>query len=73
MVLGSPPTSSCGPGVDVSSDKSDVSVVPAALTFSRTSWNTAQTATAEQDSDARNDTATISHSIGTACAAAGHS
>lgn len=43
----------------MSSDKSDVSVVPAALTFSGTSWNTAQTATAEQDADARNDTATV--------------
>lgn len=59
--------------VDASSDNGDISVVPAALTFSGTSWNMAQTATAEQVADARNDPATISHSIGTACAASAYS
>ena len=49
--------------VAISSDNTDVSANPANLTFTATSWNTAQTVTvtAVQDDDAANDTATLTH------------
>ena len=49
--------------VAISSDNTDVSANPASLTFTATTWNTAQTVTvtAVQDADAANDTATLTH------------
>ena len=77
VTLASQPASSCSGGVGVtvaSSNTADVTVAPTTLTFSSTTWNTAQavTATAQQDADGTNDAATISHSIGTACDASGY-
>ena len=77
VALATSPTSSCSGGVGVtvaSSNTADVTVAPTTLTFSSTTWNTAQpvTATAQQDADTTNDAATISHSIGTACDASGY-
>ena len=48
-----------------SSDNPDVTFSPATLTFTKTSWATAQTVTvtAAQDSDTAEDQATISHAV----------
>ena len=63
VVLNSQPTASVT--VTPSSDNSDVTFSPATLTFTTTNWNTAQTVTvtAEEDSDAVDDAATISHAV----------
>jgi len=47
------------------SNNSDVTFVPATLTFSNSNWSTAQsiTVSAEEDADADNETATITHSV----------
>ena len=47
------------------SDNADVRVTPARLTFTRTTWATAQvvTLTAREDGDAADDTATVTHEV----------
>ena len=49
--------------VAISSNNTDVTASSSSLTFTATSWNTAQTVTvtAGQDDDAANDTATLTH------------
>ena len=49
--------------VAISSDNTDVTASPSSLTFTATSWSSAQTVTvtAGQDDDAANDTATLTH------------
>ncbi len=64
VVLQSQPTGS----VTVTPSKTgstDVTVSPPALTFSSTTWSTAQTVTVEaaEDADAETDTATVSHTV----------
>ena len=64
VVLGSQPTAS----VTVTPSRtgsSDVTFSPATLTFTTSTWNTVQevTVTVAQDSDAVNDSATISHAV----------
>ena len=75
VVLDSPPTG-CGAGVSVgvASNNADVTPSPATLNFTAADWSTAQTVTvtAAHDTDYADDTATISHSISVACAAAGY-
>ena len=53
-----------------SDDTGAVTVSPATLTFTTANWSTAQTvtATAVEDSDLANETATISHTVTSACA-----
>ena len=53
-----------------SDDTSAVTVSPATLTFTTANWSTAQTvtATAVEDNDLANETATISHTVTSACA-----
>ena len=48
-----------------STGSTDVTVSPPALTFSSTTWSTAQTVTVEaaEDADAETDTATVSHTV----------
>ena len=75
LVLNSAPVGcSGGVGVSVASDNTDVTVNPDALAFTATSWDTAQTVTvsAEQDDDGMHDRATLSHTVTTACDAAGY-
>ena len=70
-----PPTGcAAGVGVAVSSDNADVAANPALLTFTTSTWNTAQTvtATAGPDDDGVDDAATLSHGIATACDGAGY-
>ena len=75
IVPDTPPTG-CAAGivVAVSSDNADVTANPALLTFTTSTWNTAQTvtATAGPDNDGVDDTATLSHAITTACDGAGY-
>ena len=63
VALESQPTAS----VTVTPSSSDATkvTVPAALTFTTTNWNTAQTltVTAVEDTDAVNDSATVSHAV----------
>ena len=63
--LESQPTATVTVGVSVSGD-SDVTAAPSTLTFTTTNWGTAQTVTvrAAEDTDAANDTATVSHTVG---------
>ena len=75
LVLNSAPVGcSGGVGVSVASDNPDVTVNPDALAFTTTGWDTAQTVTvsAEQDDDGLHDRATLSHTVTTACDAAGY-
>ena len=54
--------------ITVSSDNSDVTATPAKLTFTTANWSTAQTVTvaADQDADAVNDAASITHAVNAA-------
>ena len=65
------PDSTCTNGVVVSvaSDNTDVAVSAAALTFTDTNWTNFQTVdvTATADADSTTDTATLSHTVSTAC------
>ena len=75
LVLDTRPTGcTAGVGVSVASGNPDVTPEPTALTFTPDDWNAPQTVTvtAEQDDDGIDDRATLRHSIGTACAAAGY-
>ena len=76
IVPDTPPTG-CAAGivVAVSSDNADVTANPALLTFTTSTWNTAQTvtATAGPDDDGVDDAATLSHAIATVCDDAGYS
>ena len=74
VLNGAPIGCSGGVGVSVTSDNTDVTVNPDALAFTATSWDTAQTVTvsAEQDDDGEHDRATLSHTVTTACDAAGY-
>ena len=70
IVADGPPTGcAAGIGVAVSSDNADVAANPALLTFTTSTWNTAQTvtATAAPDNDGVDDAAVLSHGIATAC------
>ena len=75
IVPDTPPTG-CAAGivVAVSGDNADVTANPALLTFTTSTWNTAQTvtATAGPDNDGVDDAATLSHAIATACDGAGY-
>ena len=75
LVLDSPLTG-CGAGVSVgvASNNADVTPSPATLNFTADDWSAPQTVTvtAAHDADYTDDTATISHSISVACAAAGY-
>ena len=65
MVLTSQPTATVTVGISVTGD-TDVTTSPAtSLTFGTTDWSTAQTVTVSgaQDTDAANDTATVSHTV----------
>ena len=76
VVLDTAPTGcSGGVGVSVASGNPDVTVNPDALAFTATNWDTAQTVTvsAEQDDDGEHDRATLTHTVTTACDAAGYS
>ena len=78
VVLDSPPTGCALVRIDVASDDAGVTVSPAMLTFRRTGavqlWNTPQTvtATAGQDDNGADIAATVSHSVGLGCSAAGY-
>ena len=75
IVADGPPTGcAAGIGVAVSSDNADVAANPALLTFTTSTWNTAQTvtATAGPDDDGVDDAAVLSHGIATACDGAGY-
>ena len=75
LVLDSPLTG-CGAGVSVgvASNNADVTPSPATLNFTADDWSAPQTVTvtAAHDADYADDTATISHGISVACAAAGY-
>ena len=78
VVLDSPPTGCALVRIDVASDDAGVTVSPAMLTFRRTGavqlWNAPQTVTvtAGQDDDGADVAATVSHSVGVGCSAAGY-
>ena len=78
VVLDSPPTGCALVRIDVASDDAGVTVSPAMLTFRRTGavqlWSAPQTvtATAGQDDDGADVAATVSHSVGLGCNAAGY-
>ena len=79
VVLDSAPTGCFAVAVQATSDNSDVTVSPTARSFNNNSgspqfWSRPQTftVTAAHDADYTDDTATISHSISVACAAAGY-
>ena len=75
IVADGPPTGcAAGIGVAVSSDNAVVAPNPALLTFTTSTWNTAQTvtATAGPDDDGVDDAAVLSHGIATACDGAGY-
>ena len=75
IVPDSPPAGCAGGvGIAVASDNADVAASPAALTFTASNWDTAQTVTvtAAQDDDGADDAATLSHRIATACVGAGY-
>ena len=62
VALAAPPTENVTVAVTVSGS-SDVTVSPASLIFTSTTWNTAQTVTvtAAPDADSEDDTATVNH------------
>ena len=64
VVLGSQPTGSVTVALS-RSGSSDVTVAPSPLTFTAGNWSTAQTVTvsAAADTDAVNDTATVTHAV----------
>ena len=66
VVLDAPPTSDVV--ISVSSNNDDVTVTPAALTFTTSDWDTAQTVrvAAAHDADAANDAASIAHMVAAA-------
>ena len=70
------PLTGCGAGVsvNVASNNADVTSNPTTLNFTANNWSTPQTVTvtAAHDADYTDDTATISHGISVACAAAGY-
>ena len=72
MVLASNPGTGCtaGVGIGITSDSPSVTLSPATLTFTTTNWSTAQTvtATAAEDGNLVDETATISHTVTAACA-----
>ena len=75
VALSADPGAGCTGGVTIgiASDDSAVTVSPATLTFDSTNWSTAQpvTATAVEDGDLADETATISHMVtATGCASA---
>ncbi len=79
VVLDSAPTGCFAVAVQATSDNSDVTVSPTGRSFNNNSgspqfWSRPQTftVTAAHDADYTDDTATISHSISVACAAAGY-
>ena len=78
VVLDSPPTGCALVRIDVASDDAGVTVSPAMLTFRRTGttelWSAPQTVTvtAGQDDDGADVAATVSHSVGLGCSAAGY-
>ena len=78
VVLDSPPTGCALVRIDVASSHAGVTVSPAMLTFRRTGavqlWNAPQTvmATAAQDDNGADVAATVSHSVGLGCSAAGY-
>ena len=78
VVLDSPPTGCALVRIDVASDDTGVTVSPAMLTFRRSAmtqlWNAPQTVTvtAGQDDDGADIAATVSHSVGLGCSAAGY-
>ena len=75
LVLDTRPTGcTAGVGVSVASGNPDVTPEPTTLTFTPDDWNAPQTVTvtAGQDDDGIDDRATLGHTIGTACAAAGY-
>ena len=78
VVLDSPPTGCALVRIDVASSHAGVTVSPAMLTFRRTGavqlWNAPQTVTvtAGQDDDGADVAATVSHSVGLGCSAAGY-
>ena len=73
---GTDPGSGCAAGVTISvaSDNPAVTVSPATLTFTNANWNTPQTvtATAVQDGNVADETATISHTVTAPCPASGY-
>ncbi len=70
------PGASCAAGVTISvaSDNPAVTVSPATLTFTNANWNTPQTvtATAVQDGNVADETATISHTVTAPCPDSGY-
>ena len=52
--------------INIASDNTDVTVSPSSLTFTPSNWDTAQTVTvrANEDADATDEAATITHSDG---------
>ena len=65
IVLDSQPTADVTVTINDPSGSTDVTAEPASLTFTDTTWNTAQTVTvsAAQDDDAADETATVTHSV----------
>ena len=78
VVLDSPPTGCALVRIDVASSHAGVAVSPAMLSFRRSGsvqlWNAPQTVTvtAGQDDDGADVAATVSHSVGLGCNAAGY-
>ena len=73
VVLNSNPGAGCTGGVTIgvtSGDTGAVTVSPASLTFTSSSWNTAQTVTATgvEDNNLDDETVTVSHAVTTGCA-----
>ena len=70
------PGASCADGVTISvaSDDPAVTVSPATLTFTTANWSTAQivTATAVQDDNTVDETATVRHTVTAPCPASGY-
>ena len=65
MVLSHQPGGDVTVTVNNPTDNSDVTATPRSLTFTAENWNTPQTVTvkADQDTDAANDSATVTHGI----------
>ena len=63
--LGSQPTADVAVAITETPDDDGITVSPASLTFTTSTWNTAQTVTiaAVEDNDYTIDTATVSHSV----------
>ena len=65
MVLDTEPTGEVTVTIEDPTDNTDVTAEPASLVFTASDWDTAQTvtATAAQDDDAGDETATITHTV----------